>query len=180
MVGVKGQPPEGSSSPPPGVNLTLSRMTQTSASPARGGASVRLGPVVQIALGNGLRGWGQHGTLPSPPGDQDPDSPCSSCSQCFALLSWKVQSSLVVSICGAHALVSLRPMAKRHTQTTAQTSPLRRLQGHVQAPPLLPHPAGLTSQDLSFPLFVNGHMENAWFEFPCEKCNTMPGTEQVL
>ena len=75
----------------------------------------------------------------------------------------------MVRICGAHALVSLRLVAKRHTQTTGTDVALRRLQGHVQAPPLLPATQqALNQPGPQFSPLVNGHMENAWFEFPCE------------
>lgn len=124
-------------------------------------------------IGQWTGGGGGMGTLPSPPGDQDPDSPVAAAPSVLHFCPESTEQPCGEA-CGAHALVSLRPMAKRHTQTMAQTSPSVDPRPR-QAPPLLPATQqALNQPGPQFPSCKWTH-GNAWFEFLCEKCNTMPG-----
>ena len=88
-----------------------------------------LGPVVQIALGNGLSEGVGAAWEPYRPllvgGGPGPRLTLQQLLPVLLTFVLKVQSSPMVRICGAHALVSLRLMAKRHTQTTGTDVALR-------------------------------------------------------
>lgn len=84
MVGVKGQPPEGPPSPPPGVNPYPFRNDLNFCFSGLGRLPGAWASCAPVWLGNGLRGWGSMGTITTLQRGgcggggrrkQDPDSP---------------------------------------------------------------------------------------------------------